>query len=229
MERPIIFSAESVGAIQDDRKIQTRRVVKPQPTNENVGIIDQKLADDSGLYMTWLNNPDGGINQDFNAEYWKCPYGQVGDLLWVKEGWYNPNYEPGEFRDPYLTYYKEDRRGEYFLWKWKSARFMPKVYARIWLEVTSVRVERLQDISYQDVRREGLTNIRNFELFGDADHRLKVYQTHFKILWDSIHGKKRYGYGVDPDTGKRYRFEKPSYPWSSNPYVWVVTFKRIER
>ena len=204
MEKPILFSTEMVRAILNGRKTQTRRVVKIPKQWISQGITHDDL-EKSGFWNCWqsiADDPTAGHRWQYGDEWLPNQNYQIGDRLWVREAWFNPSDGLFKEKEPFLTYYRADSEIDF---KWKPSIFMPKEYARIWLEIINVRVERLQDISYQDVRREGLTNIRNFELFGDANHRLKVHQIHFKILWDSINGKK--------------------HPWSDNPWVWVVEFK----
>ena len=221
MEKPILFSGEMVRAILEGWKIQTRRILKPQPTNENIAIIDRKLADDSDLYMTWLNNSDGGIDQDFNAEYWKCPYGKEKDLLWVREtfaiidnrefgGKRYPQYRADRPNDPYPgDWPEEEAKGNPDAPKWKPSIFMPKKYARIWLEITNVRVEKLQDIKMKDCAAEGVEDFLHGGYDFNTQNDGSCLRHNFHRLWDSINGKK--------------------HPWSSNPWVWVVAFKGIEK
>jgi len=200
-DKPILFSGPMVRAILEDRKTQTRRVIKPQPTKNDIACIDIELLDTDGLYRTWLSNPDGGIDQDYNPEIWKSPY-QVGQHLWVRETWqyaqaginiiYRADETWGDLRHLIVDY------------KWRPSIFMPRKFSRITLEVTEVRCERLQEIDEIDAIHEGV--------HVDALHELKSYsypnKKHFEYLWDSINGKK--------------------YPWSSNPWVWVISFKRIK-
>lgn len=201
-ERPIIFSGETVRAILDGRKTQTRRVVKPQPD------YVQELQD--GQFET---SPDGGF--DHGVSYIHCPYGKPGDRLWVKEAFYVDHFdyseggrlpkEPGnELRD--TLYYSADGEccqqipecqcPEIGKTKWRNPRFMPRWASRITLEISGVRVERLQDISFADVNAEGL----------DTRDRFTSWAVPFIGLWDKINGKKA--------------------PWASNPFVWVIEFRR---
>jgi hypothetical protein len=192
-ERPIIFSGEMVKAILDGRKTMTRRVVKPQPSGVNVDKLEYK--DTPGLKMT---SARGGII-DFPEN---CPYGIPGDRLWVRETWwkdilfgrvyYRADYHDGEFK------------------AWKPSIHMPRKYSRITLEITNVRVERLQEITSADAIKEGCSVDR----FTPGEYKSPWYDltqpiaiNNFSSLWDSLNGKK--------------------YPWSSNPWVWCLTFKRI--
>lgn len=200
-ELPILFSSEMVRAILDDRKTQTRRVVKPQPIlmsdYHNWKWVNKKL--DAGYCHT--EEYAMKIVMLEVAKY------QVGDKLWVKETfWYCCDGCKKAFYkadNPNLLNRKTTMIGGQIFKvvnnKWKSSRFMPKSMARIWLEVTDVRVERLQDISGDDIRKEGINKVKNWA------NPLKG----FIELWDSINGKK--------------------YPWKDNPWVWAIEFKRIKQ
>ncbi len=165
-EHPIIFNAEMVKAILEGRKTQTRRVIKPQPSVTSSG-------------------NDFFIKLGYKE---KCPYGQVGDRLWVKE-----SFRPSEDI------------------KWKSPRFMPRQSSRITLEITDVRVERLQEISIKDMIAEGLKTKawRNEDVKNDLSIQ-------FQELWDKINTKK---FHVLP-------INKHPLSWDSNPWIWCLTFKR---
>lgn len=229
-EKPIIFSGESVRAILAGRKSQTRRVVKPQPGMEENGDIHFKWATfyANGLTYTWDSNGVGGENWQANdhpkedkfAEALKrgpankfVPY-CVGDRLWVRETWapeagWDPEWfeETGEKAD--IVYAADDdSRERCYLAKWYSPIHMRRSASRLTLEVTAVRVERLQEISEADVLAEG----------GPPGHRSidKVSQEYgykdfprswYAQTWDAINGK--------------------TYPWSSNPWVWVIEFKPV--
>jgi len=207
-ERPIIFSTEMVRAILDGRKTQARRVIKK-----------------------WTNNPD------LLAQ---CPYGQIGDRLWGREtfciesdyeygstpaeleqwakdrpikiegddieGHYNliPHYRATE-PEPNIVPY--DRIGDSDKTIWSPAIFMPRWASRILLEITDIRVERLWDIrnNKQNWYAEGYC--KPFE--GTITWAMKADQW-FAKLWDSINAKR-------------------GYSWDSNPWVWVIEFRRIEK
>jgi len=194
--RPIIFSTPMVKAILDGRKTQTRRVMNPQP------VLGKPWKD-------WIVDPDV---MDLPTAY--CPYGIKQDRLWVKETWaWIDNSEFDFDAESYVEYRadnpgakypgewpEEEARGNPEAPKWKSSIHMPKKHARIWLEITGVRVERLQDISDEDVLHEGfrMDNVSIFRL---------GYKGAFAELWDSINKKK--------------------HPWSSNDWVWVLEFRKV--
>jgi hypothetical protein len=161
-ERPIIFSTPMVQAILQGRKTQTRRVVKFLMPNDEFQSLNQEKSK-AHFYDT----------ENDDHRYLNCPYGQPGDLLWVRETWAK-NEQDGviDFRADYASQ-------EHF-YGWKPSIHMPKDAARIWLKLTEVRVERLHDISEIDAAREGLLNSTI-----DADRTAKLW---FYNLWKSIHG-----------------------------------------
>lgn len=246
-EIPILFSMPMVRAIQDERKSMTRRIVKPQPDKE----ISQMVG-----WQSWL----------------KCPYGQPGDRLWVRETtWISEckkyiaqGLERGHSSALDIVALETGKRyiwqhdisdyaptdGMMILWSWqgrylRSGRqteefdvefadvdttakivpfsdniilkkynaqfrkklpsiFMPKAAARIWLEITNVRVERLQEITEEDARAEGFVDswdITNNRLFCTA-------RENFEGLWNTLNLKRGYG-------------------WEANPWVWVIEFKKV--
>jgi hypothetical protein len=189
-EHPILFSSEMVRAILDDLKTQTRRVIKPQPDFDAAKML---------FPILWKDNRGGELKELFYDNRWaydgnssckiyRCLYGCVGDKLWVKE-----KYAFGGNG----VFYSDSSDGTVNI-KWMSGRFMPKKFARIWLEITGIGVERLQDISVQDCFAEGV-NIQQ------SSHA----QPFYKALWDSINAKRGFG-------------------WETNPPVWVIEFKRTE-
>ena len=213
-ERPIIFSTEMVKAILDDRKTQTRRVIKPQPIaraiNTDLDTLWEWKYDCNWWYK---NSPDESGILDY------CPYGQVGDRFYVKETHHfscdafavttQVNYKDGTHKsiDPLLIpegtkvwnshhrYYPQDV-------KWRPSIFMHRWASRITREITDIRVERLQNISREDITAEGCPWQRGDGPWDDVDNARRW----FSDLWDSINGKK--------------------YPWDSNPWVWVISFKK---
>lgn len=205
-ERPIIFCDEMVRAILDDRKTQTRRVILPQPKDEDMPlkpILRKRMV--GGLAEGYYDGTWSYDGDPMNTQY-KCPYGKVGDLLWVREGWLHfgdKNY-PSQRAVMYKTNYdaKESK-------KFKSPIFMPKWAARIWLEITGIRVERLQDITEDGAKGEGAKACypygKKFEYQPNPS-----WHSGFKILWDSLNAKRGFG-------------------WDTNPWVWVIEFKKIQR
>jgi hypothetical protein len=186
-EHPILFSGEIVKAILEGRKTMTRRVINVSPFRTLI----QNAAGN------WRCMDNEGIDPD--SPTWKCPYGQVGDRLWVRETFNVQNGVPKyasdsntNFKLP-IGYYSE---------RWHPSIFMPRWASRITLEITEVRVEQLQCIGEFDAAAEGVK--------AQPDKNTDGWRTlidDYKELWDSINGKK--------------------YPWSSNPWVWVIGFKRL--
>lgn len=221
-EIPILFSTPMVQAILAGNKTMTRRVVKPQPTMYKFG-DHESLAWQKPMLIPGYDAV--GVEHVIACpDYLRCPYGKPGDRLWVRETWLEVECEKcragmpalgGECKCTYM--YKADNKhiqldkliGSSFF-KWKPSIHMPKVAARIWLEVVSVRVERLQDITeaacYKEgIKYESVLEFRNRTGKG-TDH---IAKADFKNLWDSINAKRGFG-------------------WDVNPYVWVVEFKRLE-
>jgi len=233
-ERPILFSGEMVQAILDGRKTQTRRVIKPQPRygqNVTCTVCGQRKAPQgrsipdatSASYCTHEckgyytdPQPDYLFSTETDADFgyhWnpRCPYGIPGDRLWVRETWRTDKLGEGEY---------PVRKGQWiecratpdippptYPGRWRASIHMPRWASRIDLEITDIRVERVQEISPQDVCREGIrpTIPGGFEI----DECDWIGAQQFKPLWDSINAKRGYGWGV-------------------NPWVWVISFRRIE-
>lgn len=202
LERPILFSGSMVRAILNDSKTQTRRIVKPQPS------ADMKAAylDGDSNWVFW-SEPVG----EEVAKQWyppgsdrgiKCPYGKVGDLLWVRETWRPLAQHVSQCVDQNDVAYRASVSDDFEdgLFAWKPSIHMPRWASRITLEITDIRVERLQDVSEEDAKAEG---VPPFD-WNDGWSLRPVPA--FERLWDSINGAK--------------------HPWSSNPWVWCVNFKR---
>lgn len=221
--KPILFSTEMVQAILDGRKTQTRIVINPQP------IVGDYVYDgyDSESQKHYLEKVEKGEFTEKYVSIGKSAY-QKGDILWVKE----TLYQNGESNLEYIAdrewidediipkdfNVRVDKNGVYKFCKIPSI-YMPKFAARIFLEVTDVRAERLQDISEKDAVAEGITEYaygywKNY-LTNFAGGRPKTDEDYkdprlsFQSLWQKINDKK--------------------HPWESNLWVWVYTFKRIEK
>ncbi|OAM15255.1 hypothetical protein A7P85_08725 [Eikenella corrodens] len=157
-ERPILFSGPMVRAILEGRKTQTRRIVNPQPKNRRGGrwmycyeSMNKKL--EGSFYYSWPDKKNGNCFSERGPESqitYRCPYGQVGDRLWVREAW-AVHPETGS-----LLYRADDNAPENT--RWKPSIHMPRKHSRILLEMTSIRVERLQTISWEDALAEGTDN-----------------------------------------------------------------------
>lgn len=206
-ERPILFSAPMVRAILDGRKTQTRRTVNPAP----------EMVTDHSI-RPWEGDP-AVLKKLLNQRGRKCPYGQPGDRLWVRE-----STEEDCAGSVSLSRYRAD--GAFVLYSgcddpafsgsiahWNYPRrvrpsiHMPRWASRILLEIVSVRVERLQDISEEDAEAEGAPcEIGRLEatILGTQ----ASYRKGFIRLWESDHGEGS---------------------WIENPWVWVIEFKRINQ
>lgn len=206
--RPILFSAPMVRAILEGTKTQTRRAVKDRH-------ID---AAPPACFFQWLRE--------------RCPYGQPGDRLWVREAWcpippQDPNYNGGR---PIAIDYAASHGRESHQWRvmddlgtrrWKPSIHMPRWASRILLEITAVRVELLQDISDNDIEAEGTAQwvkdggkvmcpppgFDGWWPDEDGNFYVKPNRVAFCSLWESVNGLRA---------------------WDANPWVWVIDFKRAE-
>lgn len=217
-ERPMLFSAPMVRAILAGEKTQTRRVIKPQPpdTHPHPGFtLFSTCAKDEGAFC-WRSSKSSTATVGHRAH---CPYGRVGDRLWVREtfhlcphcervtsyragGWREaPSGAPDDGGDRCDT---DDQplSPKCAAHGWKPSIHMPRWASRITLEVTGVRVERVQNISEADARAEGAASM----LVPDDDFPQRSYQLGFKALWARINGAES---------------------WAANPWVWIVEFKRV--
>lgn len=229
--RPILFSAPMIGAILAGRKTQTRRVL---PTRwQACDEIEPATTPTGGeIPNRWMNHYEG---EDADVALLACPYGVVGDRLWVKETWQLvrptdwegnyveavelwddkiPKHEPASDarRSRWRVWYGADlfgrdedptivraNRKDWMVQSWRPSIFMPRWASRITLEITDVRVERLQSISEEDAAAEGVDPM--VVLPGDVVSHVAG----FGMLWDSINHKRA--------------------PWDSNPWVWAISFK----
>lgn len=210
-ERPILFSSEMVRAILEGRKTQTRRVMKSQPPHHE---FNQYPSERLNIKL------EGG-------QYVHCPYGQPGDRLWVRETWMidGADIRPAGVKQSVIYRASNDDYGKYF--KWRPSIYMPRWASRITLEIVNVRVERLQEISEEDVVSEGIKipvikgqigiTLGMKPLLSDYlpnKHytvwtQREITTAYFAQYWDSLNAKR-------------------GYSWESNPWVWVIEFKRLE-
>jgi hypothetical protein len=208
-ERPILMSAPMVRAILAGQKTQTRRIVKPQPRS-----CDHSLWPDAPKSGPWMRDDIGefycgtcgnGVEvagTKSGVRGLRCPHGQPGDRLWVRETWAWPGEEQFIYRaDPWAAELVEKWKTDpnYPQVSWKPSIHMPRRASRITLEVTGVRVERLQDISEEDARAEGCAEWQSTSM-------LCLATDAFKTLWTKINGAES---------------------WAANPYVWCVSFRRV--
>ena len=221
-ERPLIVTTELIPKVLDGTKTQTRRVIKPQP---DLGLpdFDRYSHIEVGKYHPTKVDKNGdqypgdevfGAYTEDGEWGWVCPYGQVGGRLWVRETWncfsldydgYNGAYDLGEIIKPipktkpdykHCVLYRatHDDMNEV----WRPSIHIPRWASRITLEIVSLKVERLQGITIEDVWREGIAQGR-FSL----EHPKWMIIDQFKTLWNSLNAKR-------------------GYPFDSNPWVWVI-------
>lgn len=217
-ERGMIFNGEMVRAILDGRKTQTRRIMKPQPEPcprgghwwpsnvfKTMLHVEEEMQNGKGGW--------GGLVGD------ACPFGDVGDRIWVRETWAEAGASAPDLKLYRANYpehvpsiYENVPPAEEI--RWTPSIHMPRTASRIQMEITDVRVERLNAISEEDAEAEGI----DMEALYDsqdcydciADHNMTGRPTvtgAFKYLWESIYGEEG---------------------WKSNPWVWVIEFKLVE-
>lgn len=238
-QHPMLFADHLMGPLLDGRKVQTRRPVKPQPPryiNElHGGELSKRAPYD-------LEDPETGAVfgwgfQDDNDDFYKCSW-RVGDLIWARETWNKP--EPGPLNEGDLIVYRADylddphgadgeRSAEGRYRKWRPSIHMPKWACRCWMEITDVRVERIQSISDDDTEAEGVSahmptcrfwpspapsgwkhvlDSNGYSVDGEpeCDCGGNSWQEIFAASWNSIY----------PGT------------WEENIWVWAMTFRRVD-
>ena len=208
--KPIIFSGPMVRAILDGRKTMTRRVI----TNEHI-INNWDCAED-GTPIAYVDRHTGDIYPPtFPARY------QPGDILWVRETWQQlaPWTDNGwELDWDKRQYYyaadgnpgiemTDDNGFQLECFRWRPSIYMPKDAARIFLRVTDVRAERVQEITHADALREGVNECPGYDSMNEECDCILIK---FAELWESLNAKRGYG-------------------WKMNPWVWVYTFERCEK
>lgn len=208
-QHPILFSTPMVQAILDSRKTITRRIIKGCDEYRHAEIVqDAEIAvydKDGDMSFKVLK----GTSVEFDKGEWivKCPYGDIGDILWVRESF----AVDGHTTKSYIYKSTFDIDSSHVV-KWKPSIHMPKSACRIFLEITNIKVERLQDITEYDALSEGidLEKINNSITDENIDGSKVKFETNisaFFNLWESINGAESVG---------------------NNPWVWVIEFKRVE-
>jgi hypothetical protein len=230
-ERPILFSAPMIRAILNGEKTQTRRVVKPQPTGTPWFWEGDEVDPQPQWFDSWETGRDvcgahlHEVNNPMKQRYAK------GDHLWVREAWLDAWAQNlGHTSTQY--HYRADPGNEHYGYKWRPSIHMPRAASRITLKVTDVRVQRLQDISEEDARAEGVEDPNAERLDPDwkicprcggtglYDHhsmqgcspdsdclKCDTYKKRFGLLWESINGQGS---------------------WDTNPWVYALTFERAK-
>lgn len=181
-ERGMIFNGEMVRAILDGRKTQTRRIMKVQPDTPEFGlrrIIESSIANEIGMYF-WSQEDARGIKA--RSKQFSCPYGDVGDHIWVRETFcaVPDNDEPAGCS---ALLYAADGNGPYG--KWTPSILMPRWASRLTLEITGVRAERLQAITLGDICKEIGCGLYDFR---PATYGFQVWEN----LWKSIYGEENW-------------------------------------
>lgn len=211
-ERPILFSGPMVRAILEGHKTQTRRVIKPSLGGlAGLGFWGYDTTAGDGATTVMFGDQLG-----YTKVRVRCPYGQPGDRLWVRETWHPHGVGRAPNWTSDLVIYRADNEGLQpfdgcssqplpapVQWhgkqtaNWRPSIHMPRWASRITLDIMDVWIERLQDIGSAAARTEGV----------DAPDAL--LRSKFATLWDSINAKRGYG-------------------WDSDPWVWVIAFKRVQ-
>lgn len=216
-ERPILFSTPMVQALLAGRKSQTRRVVKPQPNARATEIVYREAGWPGTPWHARLELPKTPRHYEVTNTY-KCPYGQIGDILWVREAFcfgsedcFHTFYYRASDRvdiqvdgDGFTVFNKDGSERS----PWKPSIHMPKAASRIWLEITDIRVERVGEISEPDAVAEGIEDLTDgqnlsFKDYMKGRHPLTAVAS-YKSLWESING---------PES------------WEVSPWVWTVEFR----
>ena len=230
-EHPIIFSGEMVRAILAGWKTQTRRIIKPQlehwPETENGWEWNGHTPKDRKKHGACCTNGVSGyeeVKRFFSIFMQKsCPYGVPGDRLWVREKWrpvfgilrqpwekYGNEYgvQYADISEPFVTENAKKPFNPDKQFNWSPSIHMPRWASRILLEVTGVRVERVQDISREDAKEEGIWPSPLDGLEHAGGRKFGNAEKAFQFLWGSINEKRGYG-------------------WDVNPWIWVVEFKVV--
>jgi hypothetical protein len=203
-ERPILFSAPMVKAILKGEKTQTRRIVKtPKSFGEFIDVFDDDYLAQYGFIAI-----DTSLGHGFKV---RCPYGKVGDRLWVRETFYCNDYrypdaapidELKESLD-YKANHESDCDCFFEGSAWRPSIHMPRWASRISLEITNIRTERLHQISEADAIAEGVDAVSMADVPRQAT---TSHRADFKQLWDKINGADS---------------------WDKSPWVWLIEFKKI--
>jgi hypothetical protein len=216
-EIPMLYSTPMVIATKAGRKTKTRRtkgfdeIVNNNPDEwKLVGVGDykihvgDKIIKSFGASLMW--KPTAA------SYFFKCPYGEPGDIIWVRESFYGEKYFNGLTEGCFIKF-KADYEGPVD-WNWKPSIHMPKAVARIWLQITDIKAERLHDITEEDAIAEGVKHAHDWrqpgvkvETLPDGSHvahGTKSFRRGFSLLWDDINGRES---------------------WNANPWVWVISFK----
>ncbi len=212
----ILMRPNLIPLIVDGRKIVTSRLMKPQPTEGTIGLIQHGEE-----WLERILTPEGEIVQigDYTRRH-KPHYKVVDGIVYIKEAWAVDklwdDLKPSEINSFVTVYYFLDAAKKHkWAGKWRSPLLMPSKFARYFIKITDVRAERLQEITEEDAVAEGcnptlepifIPNQENIIVkYGEASYTAKM---NFAYLWDSIN---------------------PEHPWASNPFIWRYSFKFFKK
>lgn len=220
--KPILFSTPMVQAILSGSKTMTRRIIKPQPNDNGVSYMPNAPLDWEQVYKEdwkpWKFETDEG---EYFSKF--CPYGEPGDILWVRETWQPWLRGEGVYGWVELIKFKADgfelpvkHLKDYSKSGWhdRPAIYLHQKYARLFLKIKSIRVERLSNISEADAKAEGVEIIKHengrplYKPYGTDHYGFARPSNSFCTLWNQING---------PGS------------WDINPWVWVIEFERTEK
>jgi len=223
-DRPIIMTGESVRAILQGTKTQTRRVMKPQASHDArwcaPGTLDGDTIDAYFLHPdSWTAWESYAVGDYGGPPYEttidlaiRCPYGVAGDKLYVKETWAHdcPHCDDPQCGNSDHIWYRASEApivAESFAGsaRWRSSMFMPRWASRLTLEIVKVKVERLQDISDGDAIAEGVPDFSSPKL---SPYMAMGVRAWYSDLWDSLNAKR-------------------GYPWAASPWIWAIEFKKV--
>ena len=213
--KPMLFNTEMVMAVKDGRKTATRRIIKPQPKSKlayvSAGHGHGKWhypSEDAWKY--WddeLFKHSENLTEEDLKQFWTPP-AQPGDILYVRETWSRLPLSCDKYIHVYRADYAPSFKSSMF--KWHPSIHMPKEAARLFLRATSVRAERLQDITSEQIDAEGC---KEYGYNAKTGELMPSSPTFFKISWDN--------------TVKKSDLDR--YGWNANPWVWVIEFERISK
>ena len=217
--KPILFSTPMVQAILRGEKTQTRRIVK----------YSKKITDPKIGFSAFTNNDQFEVrgvheNGQYGGSLFKMKY-KVGDILWVRETWQHTKCLNINTDDENYGYvYKADGQpwDDYEEWTWKPSIFMPKEACRIFLKVTKIRIERLNDITEADAIAEGIERW--------TEERMKSKPTHYKVYFQNCKPEDLCSYTSCPIDSYETLWQKINgeKSWEENPYVFVYEFERTD-
>lgn len=209
--KPILFNTEMVQAILAGRKTVTRRIVKNIPEGTH------RIERDHEKWIACFGAYDAGIFYDYEKPIRPQPY-EIGDILYVRETWHKYSKRVGKGEacrlETFYGYKASVQNSEDAAEKWKPSIHMPKEAARIFLRVTGVHVERLQDMPHDGAQKEGIYFLEDCGFTWEKDPHifLRTPMSSMELLWDLTYKKQNY-----------------AWRWEANPWVWVIEFERCEK